>query len=98
MFESMWMKSNCDERDSASAMARCGASKIEMSCTAPIPMPVCFLNSAITGGIGRCDGAFLERGGERTLESARHEARDAEPDAALHECALGDFRRHDVLP
>ena len=31
MLESMWKKSNCGERDSASAMARCGASKIEMS-------------------------------------------------------------------
>ena len=48
----MWMKSNCGERDSASAMARCGASKIEISWTAPTPMPVAFLKSAITGCIG----------------------------------------------
>ena len=52
MLESMWMKSNWGERESASAIARCGASKIEMSCTPPTPMPVCFLNSAITGCIG----------------------------------------------
>src|SRR5262249_5592207 len=33
-------------------IARCGASKIAISCTPPTPMPVCFLNSAITGCIG----------------------------------------------
>src|SRR5512143_1918968 len=52
MFESIWMKSNCGERDNASAIARCGASKIEMSCTAPMPIPVSFVNSAMTGFIG----------------------------------------------
>src|SRR4051812_17551813 len=52
MLESIWMKSNCGERDSASAIARCGASKIEISWTPPIPMPVCFLNSAMTGCMG----------------------------------------------
>src|SRR6185295_834015 len=46
------MKSNCGERDSASAIARCGASKIEMSCTAPMPLPVSLVNSAMTGFIG----------------------------------------------
>ena len=52
MLESIWMKSNCGERESASAMARCGASKIEMSCTAPMVIFVCLENSAITGCIG----------------------------------------------
>src|SRR5262245_1595101 len=52
IFESIWMKSNCGERDNASAIARCGASKIEMSCTAPMPIPVSFVNSAMTGFIG----------------------------------------------
>ena len=52
MFESIWMKSNCGERDNASAIARCGASKIEMSCTAPMPIPVSLVNSAMTGFIG----------------------------------------------
>src|SRR6187401_3075660 len=46
------MKSNCGERDNASAIARCGASKIEMSCTAPMPIPVSLVNSAMTGFIG----------------------------------------------
>src|SRR5215510_15791865 len=46
------MKSNCGERDNASAIARCGASKIEISCTAPIPIPVSLVNSAMTGFIG----------------------------------------------
>src|SRR6185369_4496516 len=46
------MKSNCGEWDNASAIARCGASKIEMSCTAPIPIPVSLVNSAMTGFIG----------------------------------------------
>src|SRR5260370_6771306 len=52
MLESMWMKSNWGERESASAIALCGASKIEMSWTPPTPMPVCFLNSAIAACIG----------------------------------------------
>ncbi len=52
MFESIWMKSNCGECEIASAIARCGASKIEMSWMAPMPMPVCLVNSEITGFIG----------------------------------------------
>ena len=52
MLESMWKKSNCGERESASAIARCGASKIEMSWIEPTPMPVSCLNSSIAGVIG----------------------------------------------
>ncbi len=52
MLESMWKKSNCGERESASAIARCGASKIEMSWIEPTPMPVSCLNSCIAGCIG----------------------------------------------
>src|SRR3982074_1839526 len=52
MLESIWIKSKWGEGDSASALPRCGASKIEISWTPPTPMPVCFLNSAMTGCIG----------------------------------------------
>ena len=49
MFESTWKKSNSGERDSASAIARCGMTKIEMSWMLPTPMPVACLNRSIDG-------------------------------------------------
>ena len=59
MLESMWKKSNCGERDTASAIARCGASKIEISWMDATPMPVSFLNSSIAGCIGTIFTGFL---------------------------------------